>query len=59
MEVLKYRSLPSQNKWEPYTPETEEIIREDFRRLWGTGFLSDLWVEVVDEPWRTALLGSA
>ena len=57
MEVPNYRSLPSQNKWEPYTAETERIIREDFRRLWDTGFLDDLWIEVVDEPWPNGVIG--
>ena len=57
MEVPNYRSLPSQNKWEPYTEETERIIREDFRRLWDTGFLDDLWIEVIDEPWPNGVIG--
>ncbi|MXY17747.1 MAG: hypothetical protein F4Y57_12305, partial [Acidobacteria bacterium] len=39
MEVPNHRSLPSQEKWVPYTEETEQIIRGDFQRLWDTGFL--------------------
>ena len=57
MEVPNHRSLPSQNKWVPYTTETEEIIRGDFQRLWDTGFLDDLWIEVVDEPWPNGVIG--
>jgi outer membrane protein insertion porin family len=38
-------SLPSQNIWIPYNEETEKTIREDFQRLWNTGFLDNLWIE--------------
>ena len=57
MEIPNHRSLPSQNRWVPYTQDTERIIREDFRRLWDTGFLDDLWIEVVDEPWENGVVG--
>ena len=57
MEVPNHRSLPSQEKWVPYTAETETIIRGDFQRLWDTGFLDDLWIEVVDEPWPNGVIG--
>lgn len=57
MEIPNHRSLPSQDKWVPYTPETEQIIRDDFRRLWDTGFLNDLWIEVVDEEWENGVVG--
>jgi outer membrane protein insertion porin family len=39
------RSQPSQNIWTPYNEETEKVIREDFQRLWNTGFLDNLWIE--------------
>ena len=57
MEAPNHRSLPSQGKWAPYTPETEEIVRADFQRLWDTGFLDDLWIEVVDEAWENGVVG--
>ena len=57
MEVPNLRSLPSQEKWVPYTDETEQVIRGDFQRLWDTGFLDDLWIEVVDEPWPNGVVG--
>lgn len=57
MEVPNHRSLPSQDKWVPFTEETENLIREDFQRLWDTGFLNDLWIEVVDEPWENGVVG--
>ena len=53
----QYVSIPSRNKWVPYTPEVEEIVREDFRKLWDTGFLDDLWIEIVDEPYENGVLG--
>lgn len=57
MEVPNLRSLPSQERWMPYDLDTERVIREDFRRLWDTGFLDDLWIEVVDEPWPNGVVG--
>ena len=51
MEVAKEVSLPSQQKWMPYTEETAEIILDDYQRLWDTGFLNDLWIEVIDTPY--------
>ena len=42
------QSLPSQqDMWAPYD---EEAINADFWRLWRTGFLDNLWIEVIDEP---------
>src|SRR5689334_2113910 len=32
-------SQPSQNIWTPWDEEAEKTVREDFQRLWGTGFL--------------------
>ena len=57
MEVTEYLSRPSQDKWMPYTEETEEVIREDFLKLWDTGFLDDLWIEIVDQPWENGVIG--
>ena len=57
MEIKNHVSLPSQGKWVPYNEATERIVRDDFRRLWDTGFLNDLWVEAVDEPWENGVEG--
>lgn len=51
MEVRNHVSLPSQQKWAPYTDETVEMVLDDYQRLWDTGFLNDLWVEVIDTPY--------
>src|SRR6478672_5667963 len=35
-------SRPSEGAWVPYNEETENTIREDFKRLWATNFLDNL-----------------
>ena len=35
--------------------EAEELA--DFRRLWATTFLDNIWIEVVDEPFETGVIG--
>ena len=57
MEMDNFVSLPSQGKWVPYNEATERVILDDFRRLWDTGFLEDLWIDVVDEPWPNGVMG--
>jgi outer membrane protein insertion porin family len=41
-------SEPSRRLWIPYNDDTERVALADFRRLWATGFLDDLRVEVRD-----------
>jgi outer membrane protein insertion porin family len=43
--------------WVPYDEAAEQKLRDDFRRLWGTNFLDNLSVEVVDEPYDNGVLG--
>ena len=43
--------------WVPYDEAAEARLRDDFRRLWGTNFLDNLWVEVVDEPYANGVPG--
>ena len=52
-----YYSSPSREKWVPYSDETEKVLRADFYRLWGTGFLNDLKIEVIDDPWPNGVMG--
>jgi outer membrane protein insertion porin family len=47
-------SRPSENAWVPYDPQT---TLDDFRRLWATGFLDDLWVDVKDVPFDNGVIG--
>ena len=48
MQVAQKPSLPSQGIWTPYTDATEQMMRDDFRRLWATNFLDNLSIEVSD-----------
>ncbi|HEX7087432.1 MAG TPA: outer membrane protein assembly factor BamA [Vicinamibacterales bacterium] len=50
-------SRPADGVWVPYTEETEESIREDFKRLWATNFLDDLSIEVLDDPYPNGVMG--
>jgi outer membrane protein insertion porin family len=47
-------SRPSENVWVPYD---EKAVLEDFRRLWNTNFLDDLWVEVDDYTFANGAVG--
>ena len=41
----------------PYDSTTETTIREDFRRLWNTNFLDNLWIEVNDYTFSNGVIG--
>ena len=43
---------PSQNQWARFD---EAAILSDFKSLWGTGFLDNLWVEVIEEPFANGV----
>jgi outer membrane protein insertion porin family len=47
-------SRPSDGVWVPYD---EQTVLADFRRLWNTGFLDDLWIEVKDAPYPNGAPG--
>jgi outer membrane protein insertion porin family len=50
-------SRPSQGEWIPYDESTVATIREDFRRLWATGFLDDLRIEADDYTFANGVVG--
>ncbi len=50
-------SRSSDGVWVPYDEQAEAKLRDDFRRLWGTNFLDNLWVEVLDEPYDNGVIG--
>jgi outer membrane protein insertion porin family len=50
-------SQPSQNIWVPYDEKAEETMRADFKRLWATGFLSDLSISVDDYLFSNGVVG--
>src|SRR5215475_6165078 len=47
-------SRPSENVWFQYDPQT---ALDDFKRLWATGFLDDLWIDVKDVPFGNGVIG--
>src|SRR5438093_7964628 len=51
------QSRPSEGVWMPYDGTTENTIREDFRRLWNTNFLDNLWIEVSDYKFSNGVVG--
>ena len=56
-EITNHLSAPTEGLWKPYTEATEQVLLEDFRRLWDTGFLDDLSIEVVDQPYSNGVMG--
>jgi outer membrane protein insertion porin family len=50
-------SRPSAGVWQPFTEQTEQTLLEDFKRLWATNFLDNLWIEVRDQPWDNGVMG--
>ena len=50
-------SRPSQNIWVPYDESIEQIIREDFQRLWATNFLDDIKIEYNDYTFSNGVVG--
>jgi outer membrane protein insertion porin family len=50
-------SRPSDGTWVPYNEQTEESLRADFRRLWATNFLDNLWIETLDRPFPNGVMG--
>jgi outer membrane protein insertion porin family len=50
-------SRPAENLWTPYNEQTEQQLRDDFKRLWATNFLDNLWIEKVDEPFPNGVMG--
>jgi outer membrane protein insertion porin family len=48
------RTNSETNTWAPYD---EDAIRADFWNLWRTGFLDNLWIEVLDEPYANGVMG--
>jgi outer membrane protein insertion porin family len=47
-------SRSSDGVWVPYD---EQTVLEDFKRLWGTKFLDNLWIDVKDEPYENGVIG--
>jgi outer membrane protein insertion porin family len=50
-------SIPSQDRWIPYTDATEDQIVKDFKALWATNFLDDLSAETHDYVFANGVVG--
>ena len=50
-------SIPSQGVWVPYDDAAEKVITEDFRRLWDTKFLDNLFIDVTDYKFPNGTVG--
>src|SRR5262249_62243646 len=50
-------SVPSRGVWVPYDDTSEKTIEEDFRRLWATNFLDNLFVDVSDYKFPNGTIG--
>jgi len=50
-------STPSQGIWVPYDEAAEKQILDDFKQLWGTGFLDNLSIETQDYTFENGVIG--
>jgi len=50
-------SRPSQNEWTAFNDEATAVARDDFTRLWATGFLDDLSIEAIDYRFSNGVPG--
>jgi outer membrane protein insertion porin family len=57
MEFKNYVSSAPNNRWVPWTEQVEQAVLGDFKRLWGTTFLDDLSIEVLDVDLGNGVLG--
>ena len=57
MEIDDYVSLPSQGRWTPFDETVEQVLLADYQRLWDTGFLTDLTIEIIDDPYPNGVQG--
>ena len=48
---------PSEGVFVPFNEATEQSLLEDFKRLWATSFLDNLWIETLDEPYENGVVG--
>ncbi len=48
---------PADAVYVPYTDEIEKSLLDDFKRLWATNFLDNLWIETIDDPYENGVMG--
>ena len=57
MDLDDVVSRPSQGRWTPFDEALEQVLREDSQRLMDSGVLTDLSIEIVDEPYANGVEG--
>ena len=50
-------SRPSEGVWLPYDDAAEKVVLGDFKRLWATSFLDNLWIDVRDYAFPNGVVG--
>ncbi|OLD47274.1 MAG: hypothetical protein AUI48_04430 [Chloroflexi bacterium 13_1_40CM_2_68_14] len=51
------QSRPSEGVWIPYDETTEKTLLQDFKSLWGTKWLDNLWIDVTDYKFPNGTIG--
>src|SRR3989441_9698731 len=51
------QSRPSEGVWIPYDETTEKTLLQDFKSLWGTKWLDNLWIDVTDYTFPNGTIG--
>ncbi len=55
--VRYLQTLATDTGRDRFVPYEEQKIQDDFWNLWNTGFLDDIWVEVIDDPFENGVGG--
>jgi outer membrane protein insertion porin family len=50
-------SRPSEGVWVPWDETAEQIVHDDFQRLWNTKFLDNLWIDSKDYVFANGVIG--
>jgi len=55
--IQLHPSRPSLDEWVPYDEDAKRTIQDDFRRLWGSGLLRELNIDVRDYTFANGVVG--
>jgi outer membrane protein insertion porin family len=57
MQIQQKRSRPSEGVWVSYDESVEQIMRDDFTRLYNTNFLDNISIETLDYTFSNGVVG--
>ena len=57
IQLRNHLSAPSQNRWVTYDAAVEQVVLDDFHRLWNTSFLTDLFIDSQDYVFPNGVVG--